>query len=229
MFRNKLFKKILIYTGISGLLIVLFTSLIQLYTSFSIFDKIEELPKTHRVAVVLGAKLDKKGRPQVYLKDRLDAALQLYCEGKVDAIMLSGEKKNENFNEIDAMEKYILDAGIPLKDTYLDTGGVDTYSTVYRMKHIFQFDQVILVSQKYHLSRAVFLGKLMHLDCVGFNADKHTYKDLGKQEFREVLANVKAALDLSKDRAADIVVKAHEVELQDSLNGKDTIKPASQK
>lgn len=217
-------RKISINSIVFIALVLLFTLGLKLYTSFYIFDDKEKLPTSNRVAVVFGAKLKKNGKPSVYLQDRLDAALELYCAGKVDVIVLSGEKINENFNEIDAMERYILDAGIPLKDTYLDTGGIDTYSTVYRMKHIFQFDEVILISQNFHLTRATFLARLMGMNSVGYNADKHEYNDESKHRFREVLANVKAALDLSKDRAAE----ATDVKL-DSVKSEIIFKPALQK
>jgi len=179
---------------------------IKIYTSNYIYDDKYKLPAGYSIGVVYGAKLNKDGTPGVYLKDRLDTALDLYYNQKIDLIVLSGERLNEDFNEIDVMEKYILANGVPIEDTYLDTGGLDTYSTVFRMKNIFQFDRVIYITQNFHLTRATFLGKLMGVDCIGFNADRSKYKNLSEHRFREVFANIKAILDFSKDRQPDVLV-----------------------
>lgn len=190
--------------GILGL--IAFAGTIQIFTSNYIFHDSTKIPLKYRVGVVFGAKLDKNGAPGVYLKDRLDTALDLYFNDKIDIIILSGERLNENFNEIDVMEKYILSNGVPIENTYLDAGGLDTYSTVYRIKNIFQFDRVIYITQNFHLTRATFLGKLMGVDCIGFNADRMKYKNLNEHKFREVFANIKAMLDFSKDRQPEVLV-----------------------
>lgn len=195
------------------LLVVLFAFVVQLFTSKYIYQDKYKIPTKNRIGVVFGAKLNKNGTPGDYLKDRLDTALDLYYNGKIDLIVLSGERLNENFNEIDVMEKYILNEGVPIEDTYLDTGGLDTYSTVYRIKNIFEFDHVIYITQNFHLTRATFLGKLMGVDCIGFNADRSKYKNLSEHQFREVLANIKALLDFSKDRQPDVLVDS-----KDSVN-----------
>lgn len=207
------FKRFTLIFFIGILSIILFATILQLFTSNYIYQNKFSLPNNYRVGVVFGAKLNKDGTPGAYLKDRLDTALDLYYNDKIDVIVLSGERLNQNYNEIDVMEKYILNNGVPIEDTYLDTGGLDTYSTVYRIKNIFEFDQVIYITQNFHLTRATLLGKLMGVDCIGFNADRSKYKNLSQHNFREIFANIKAMLDFSKDRQPDVLVDS-----KDSIN-----------
>ncbi|MBQ0148542.1 MAG: YdcF family protein [Flavobacteriaceae bacterium] len=208
-----IFKRVTVLFILGVLSIFLFAGGVQFFTSKYIYQDKFKLPARYRVGVVFGAKLNPNGSPGEYLKDRLDTALDLYYNGKIDIIVLSGERLNENFNEIDVMEKYILDEGVPIEHTYLDTGGLDTYSSVYRLKNIFQFDKVVYITQNFHLTRATFLGKIMGVDCVGYNADRERYKDLSKNKFREVFANIKAILDFSKDRKPEVLVDS-----KDSIN-----------
>lgn len=192
--------------GLIAVFTLIVALIIQIFTSYYIYNYQGNIPSDYRVAVVFGAKVQANGQPTRFLKDRLDAAIRLYKEDQVDVILLSGEKLHENFNEIDVMEKYLLDRGVKIEDTYLDGAGLDTYSTIYRTKNIYQFDKVILISQSYHLKRALFLGKVFGLDCIGYNADSGPYKTEGKQSFREVLANIKALLDIGNERAPEVII-----------------------
>lgn len=203
---NLILNRYFIISTLFAVFILLSYSGIKLYSSQYIYEEIDDLPTKYRIGVVYGAKLNKDKSPGVYLKDRLDTALDLYNNDKIDVIVLSGERLTPDFNEIDVMESYILERGVPIEDTYLDTGGLDTYSTVYRIKNIFEFDQVIYITQNFHLSRATFLGKLMGVDCVGFNADRSKYKNLNEHKFREVFANIKALFDFSNDRKPAILM-----------------------
>ncbi len=192
--------------GLIAVFTLIVALIIQVFTSYYIYNYQGNIPSNYRVAVVFGAKVQANGQPTRFLKDRLDAAIRLYKEDQVDVILLSGEKLHENFNEIDVMEKYLLDRGVKIEDTYLDGAGLDTYSTIYRTKNIYQFDKVILISQSYHLKRALFLGKVFGLDCIGYNADSGPYKTEGKQSFREILANIKALLDIGNERAPEVIL-----------------------
>ena len=196
----------LFIAGLIAVFTLIVALIIQIFTSYYIYNYQGNIPSDYRVAVVFGAKVQANGQPTRFLKDRLDAAIRLYKEDQVDVILLSGEKLHENFNEIDVMEKYLLDRGVKIEDTYLDGAGLDTYSTIYRTKNIYQFDKVILISQSYHLKRALFLGKVFGLDCIGYNADSGPYKTEGKQSFREILANIKALLDIGNERAPEVII-----------------------
>ncbi|MGV0937077.1 SanA/YdcF family protein [Empedobacter falsenii] len=199
-------RKSMFIVGLIAVFTLIVALIIQIFTSYYIYNYQGNIPLDYRVAVVFGAKVQANGQPTRFLKDRLDAAIRLYKEDQVDVILLSGEKLHENFNEIDVMEKYLLDRGVKIEDTYLDGAGLDTYSTIYRTKNIYQFDKVILISQSYHLKRALFLGKVFGLDCIGYNADSGPYKTEGKQSFREILANIKALLDIGNERAPEVII-----------------------
>ncbi len=199
-------RKSMFIAGLIAVFTLIVALIIQVFTSYYIYNYQGNIPSDYRVAVVFGAKVQANGQPTRFLKDRLDAAIRLYKEDQVDVILLSGEKLHENFNEIDVMEKYLLDRGVKIEDTYLDGAGLDTYSTIYRTKNIYQFDKVILISQSYHLKRALFLGKVFGLDCIGYNADSGPYKTEGKQSFREILANIKALLDIGNERAPEVII-----------------------
>ncbi len=199
-------RKSMFIVGLIAVFTLIVALIIQVFTSYYIYNYQGNIPSNYRVAVVFGAKVQANGQPTRFLKDRLDAAIRLYKEDQVDVILLSGEKLHENFNEIDVMEKYLLDRGVKIEDTYLDGAGLDTYSTIYRTKNIYQFDKVILISQSYHLKRALFLGKVFGLDCIGYNADSGPYKTEGKQSFREILANIKALLDIGNERAPEVIL-----------------------
>ncbi|MGL5233334.1 MAG: SanA/YdcF family protein [Empedobacter falsenii] len=199
-------RKSMFIVGLIAVFTLIVALIIQVFTSYYIYNYQGNIPSNYRVAVVFGAKVQANGQPTRFLKDRLDAAIRLYKEDQVDVILLSGEKLHENFNEIDVMEKYLLDRGVKIEDTYLDGAGLDTYSTIYRTKNIYQFDKVILISQSYHLKRALFLGKVFGLDCIGYNADSGPYKTEGKQSFREILANIKALLDIGNERAPEVII-----------------------
>ncbi|WP_313097352.1 vancomycin high temperature exclusion protein [Empedobacter sp.] len=199
-------RKSMFIAGLIAVFTLIVALIIQVFTSYYIYNYQGNIPSDYRVAVVFGAKVQANGQPTRFLKDRLDAVIRLYKEDQVDVILLSGEKLHENFNEIDVMEKYLLDRGVKIEDTYLDGAGLDTYSTIYRTKNIYQFDKVILISQSYHLKRALFLGKVFGLDCIGYNADSGPYKTEGKQSFREILANIKALLDIGNERAPEVII-----------------------
>ena len=201
------FRKSFLIFGLIAGFTLLVALIIQIFTSYYIYNYQGNIPSDYRVAVVFGAKVQEDRNPTKFLKDRLDAVIRLYKEDQIDVILLSGEKLNENFNEIDVMEKYLLDRGVKIEDTYLDGAGLDTYSTIYRTKNIYQFKKVILISQSYHLKRAIFLGKFFGLDCVGYSADSGPYKTENKQSFREILANIKALLDLGNERTPEVIIE----------------------
>ncbi|WP_413533497.1 vancomycin high temperature exclusion protein [Empedobacter brevis] len=200
-------RKSIFIAGLIAAFTLVVALIIQVLTSFYIYNYQGNIPRDYRIAVVFGAKVQKDGLPTRFLKDRLDAAIRLYKEDQVDVILLSGEKIHESFNEIDVMEKYLLDRGVKVEDTYLDGAGLDTYSTIYRTKNIYQFNKVILISQSYHLKRALFLGKVFGLDCIGYNADNGPYKTESRHSFREVLANIKALLDIGQERAPEVIIE----------------------
>ena len=164
-----------------------------------IYTDIEALPPKY-VAIVFGAGIRPDGTPSKYLKDRLDAGIHLYQKGKVKRLLLSGDNGSKRYDELNVMKNYCLKAGLPPEDIFVDYAGFDTYSTVYRAKDLFKVEEAIMVTQEYHLERALFLGQKMGISSVGYAADKGSYQLARKNEIREQLALVKSVVDVSRRR-----------------------------
>lgn len=127
------------------------------------------------VVLVPGAGLNASGGPSAPLKDRLDAAITLYRQGKVQKLLLTGDNTEITYNEPGAMQIYALEQGVPEEDLVLDYAGRRTYDSCYRAHHIFGLDEVIVVTQAYHLPRALFLCENSELDAVGVPVEQSGY------------------------------------------------------
>lgn len=149
-----------------------------------------------RVAVVLGASLFQR-QPSPVLQDRLDTGLELYLKGKVKKLVLSGDNRNIDYNEPMAMKRYLLVKGVPEKDLILDYAGRRTYDTCYRARDIFELKKVVLVTQKFHVSRALYLCNKLRIDAIGVSADQSTYDSLLQWQVRELGASIRAWLDIN--------------------------------
>ncbi len=123
------------------------------------------------VAIVLGAAVYANGRLSPVLRDRMETAVQLYHAGVVDKLILSGDNSQAYYNEPDAMRQYALDRGVPETAVQPDYAGFRTYDTCYRARHIFQVESAIVVTQAFHLPRALFTCRWLGLDAVGVVAD----------------------------------------------------------
>ena len=164
-----------------------------------IFSKVNSISNSY-TGLVLGAKVYENGDLSGVLKDRVDAAIELYENKKIKRFLLSGDHGRENYDEVNHMKKYLLNKGIPIEDIFLDHAGFDTYNSIYRAKKIFKVDSVIIISQAFHVKRAVYIAKHLDLQVQGYTADKHTYGIAKKMIIRESLANVKALIELLFNR-----------------------------
>jgi SanA protein len=127
------------------------------------------------VAIVLGAGLDRNGFPSAVLQDRVSSAADLYFAGKVKKLLMSGDNRFIDYNEPGAMQKYALLLGIPAEDIVLDYAGRRTYDTCYRARAIFGVRQAIVVTQDFHLPRALLLCNAMGIQATGVSADQRSY------------------------------------------------------
>lgn len=150
-----------------------------------------------RVAIVFGARVYPSGRLSAMLSDRVDAAVDLYHAGKVQKIIMSGDNRFEDYNEPGAMIAHAQSRGVPAEDLQPDYGGRRTYDTCYRARHIFQVESAILVTQAFHLPRALFLCETLGTRATGVIADRRTYdpRSIAWSEMREIPALVAALLD----------------------------------
>ena len=151
-----------------------------------------------RVAIVFGAGLTRSGEATPVLKDRVDTGARLYFSGKAEKLLMSGDNRFVEYNEPEAMRQVALSLGVPDKDIVLDYAGRRTYDSCYRAKEIFGVKEAILVTQKFHLARALFLCNALGLDGVGVEANNRVYlkRSLFFWNLRELPATVTAFADI---------------------------------
>ena len=141
-------------------------------------------------AVILGAGV-RNGEPTPMLKDRLLTGIDLYKSGAVKKLIMSGDHGSEDYDEVNIMKSFAVDNGVPDEDIFMDHAGFSTYETVYRAKEIFEADNIIIVSQEYHLYRALYIAEKLDVKAVGVSADLRTYRGQKMRDLREILARDK--------------------------------------
>lgn len=150
-----------------------------------------------RVAIVFGASVYGNGALSPILEDRVETAIKLYCARKVDRILVSGDARHSSYNEPKAMYEYLVNHTVAPKDVIVDTSGRSTYETCLRAKEVFGLKRAVLVSQSFHLSRALYIANQLGLDAVGMAGDLKTQDKIDYQGVREWAAEVKAYLNLN--------------------------------
>ena len=175
-----------------------------------------ESVKPHGVAIVFGAGLE-DGRPSPYLVSRLQVALDLYEAGRVRVILVSGDNLRPPYNEPQAMEDWLISRGVPAERIVQDFAGEDTYTTCVRARQIFGIESAILISQTYHLPRAVTACRLVGVDVVGVGDDTvKPYADQWRSYvLREIPAIVKMVWDVVTKRVP--ILGPYETSVDDAL------------
>jgi len=148
------------------------------------------------VAIVFGAAVYGNGRLSPVLRDRVDTAVRLYQMGVVDKILMSGDNQFDDYNEPGAMVAYAVEQGVPAADVQPDFAGRRTYDTCYRARHVFQVKTAVLVTQNFHLPRALFTCRALGIDAVGARADLRPYRGARWYEVRETAATLVALWDV---------------------------------
>ena len=197
------------YTLIKVIIIVLILAVgLNVYTIKTTEDRIaavytqagdtasdEELERLKSIdadcIMVLGASVNSDGTPSPMLKDRLDTAIDLYRSGAAPKLLLSGDNGQVVYNEVQGMKNYATEAGVPEEDIFLDHAGFSTYESVYRAKYIFKVESLIVVTQTYHLYRALYGCERMGMIALGAASDQDTYSGQEMREIREVMARDK--------------------------------------
>ena len=141
--------------------------------------------------LVLGAGLKADGTPNFMLQDRLDKGIELYNAGIAPKILLSGDDGQEEYDEVNAMKKYVLDAGIPSENIFMDHAGFSTYESMYRARDIFLVKRAVIVTQKYHQYRALYTARKLGIEGYGVVSEPRTYAGQTYREIREILARNK--------------------------------------
>jgi SanA protein len=197
---KKIFKFIwhtLLVLGSFTAIALFFPKLVVLLFASPRTFSVENVPST-RIAIVFGAGLLRDGSAGPVLSDRVETAVNLYQQGKVNKLLMSGDNRFIEYNEPEAMRRYALERGVPDEDIVLDYAGRRTYDTCYRAKHIFQVDTAILVTQPFHLPRALFLCNWFDVEATGVEANNRYFLKRSRIYWnaRELFANFQAVWDV---------------------------------
>lgn len=141
--------------------------------------------------LVLGARVWDNGSPSGILEDRLITGISAYKSDASDRLLMSGDHGQTDYDEVNAMKTYAIEQGIPSASVFMDHAGFSTYESLYRARDIFQVKTVLIVTQEYHLYRALYIAKQMGLEAYGLAADLHTYSGMPMFVAREILARNK--------------------------------------
>lgn len=180
--------------------------LITFIYSWNRIYPVDQAP-SERVAIIFGAGLRRDGTPTAVLRDRVETGVRLYFDGKVEKLLMSGDNSQVEYNEPESMRQYAIAMGVPEQDIVLDYAGRRTYDTCYRAKSIFKLGSVILVTQKFHLPRALFLCNALGLKATGVEASNNNYlkRSLFFWNIREQFATFTAFINVYVDKPTPIL------------------------
>ena len=158
----------------------------------------DELQK-HEVVLIPGALVFSDGRLSNMTKDRADKGIELYQKGLVNKILVSGDHGTNGYDEVNTIRNYILEKGIPAEDVFMDHAGFTTFNSMYRARDIFKVRDMIIVTQDFHLPRAVFLARSLGMDAEGLNSSVKNYskRNVAYLNMREWSARIKAFLQVN--------------------------------
>ena len=200
----RLTKVALVGAGLAVLL-VLFVAAVNVYVLSEGGDSTSEVAAVPRaeVAIVPGALVQPNGKMSGMLGDRVEQAVRLWRAGKVEKILVSGDHGSWKYDEPDTMRQALVNRGVPPQDVFEDHAGFDTWQTMVRARSIFGVRRAVVVTQGFHMPRALFLADHAGIDATGLTSDLHAYGFQGhKSDVREVLSRVKAVADVTLDSPA---------------------------
>jgi SanA protein len=142
--------------------------------------------------LVLGAYTYESGMVSPILRDRLLVALELYQKELAPKILVSGDHGENDYDEVNAMRRFLEERGVPAEDIFMDHAGFDTYNSLIRARDIFEVQSLLIVTQEFHLTRAIYIGRALGLRCEGVTSDLAVYPSLDYLKKRELLARIKA-------------------------------------
>lgn len=195
---KKIIKRILIIT--ISILLVLTTGITAL---FLINSHVKKSVEARIISESVAAELDdfdciivlgcgvKNDVPSAMLADRLSVGISLYKSGASASIIMSGDHGRVDYDEVNVMKQYAIDEGVPSEDIFMDHAGFSTYESIVRAKEIFEAERILIVTQQYHLYRALYIAEHFGLEAYGVSADLQSYRGQQTREFREILARNK--------------------------------------
>ena len=183
------------YIAIFLIIVIVIVFIINYYVKFSSKKQIiskEEAEKLENVdcILILGAGIwgDK---PSPMLEDRLTQGISLYKNGVSNKIIMSGDHSKKDYDEVNVMKKFAIDEEVKSEDIFMDHAGFSTYESIYRAKEIFKAKKIVIVTQKYHLYRALYIANKLGIEAYGVSSDPRKYVGQTSRELREILARDK--------------------------------------
>ncbi len=153
-------------------------------------DEVSELTDVDCV-LILGCAVLPDNKPSKMLADRLEAGMEVYETGVAPKILVSGDHGQMYYDEVSVMRDYYIDLGVPSENVFMDHAGFSTYESMYRAKHIFEAEKIVIITQDYHLYRAVYSARELGIEAYGVASDGSNYQGQTYRDFREMLARVK--------------------------------------
>ena len=164
----------------------------MIYSTKNVVSTLEEANQlTGDCILVLGCGIRSDGKPSHMLQDRLDVAIAAYLKGLAPKLLMSGDHGREHYDEVNAMKDYAISKGVPSEDIFMDHAGFSTYESMHRARDIFQCDRIIVVTQTYHLYRAIHNARAFGMEAVGISSDLRNYVRQTYFDIREAAARVK--------------------------------------
>jgi SanA protein len=198
-FSYKFLRKTFLLSALFIFALIFFSNLvINFYSNDRIFYSVSEIP-SKKTALVLGTSkylIGSTKQINLFYKERIKAANDLFESGKVETLILSGTNDSKYYNEPETMKKDLMDLGIPENKLYLDYAGFRTLDSVVRTKEIFSQSDLIIVSQKFHLQRAIFIAGLNNMEAVGYAAQDPPFLTSAKIYLREIFSRINLLFDI---------------------------------
>jgi len=213
----KFLKKLVLPTAGAAILVTIFIISINIYWHNQLEPYLKNSTEItslepRPVALVLGAGLNKNATPSLILTDRLEVGYKLLATGKVDKLILSGDNRVLGYNEPEAMKKYLLQKGAPEKSLVLDYAGRRTYDSCYRTQKIFGQQKIYVITQNFHITRAVYLCRSLGIDTIGISSDLQQYRGIWIYTLRDYVSFANAFLDIKILQPLPVLGERVEVE-----------------
>ena len=189
----KTYKKILLVLGVILLTVFVYAMGINYYVKYTVMDRIKDTDEIKNIdtLIVLGAKVHDDGRLSLMLKDRLDKTIEVYNELDIKTVVVSGDSEYKDYDETTKMKEYLINNGIPEENIIVDIYGLSTYDSIYRLKNVYGINKSIIITQKYHLYRSLYIANSLGIEAYGIPASGEHYFGQNIRELREILARNK--------------------------------------
>ncbi len=180
-----------------GIIALIFAAIVNIYMVRSHSGRIYSLDDADNIEgdfdciIILGAGVKPDNTVSDMLKDRLETGISVYQSNAAPKILMSGDHGRVDYDEVNVMKQYAVDKGVDSENVFMDHAGFSTYETMYRARDVFKVKKAIVITQQYHMYRALYIADKLGIEAVGVTADRHKYRGQSYREAREVLARVK--------------------------------------